>query len=98
MPSRPDPHFVVELLVESLGGLPWVGVRRLDDNDLRIRNGSMLNGVPIENADLVRGLNEVGEGKGDVWGFFLKSASDLQHFTIGQTVVLRQSGVHLEDP
>ena len=97
MASRPNPHFVVELLVESLAGSPWLVARRLDDHDLRIRKGSMLNGVPIENADLVRALSEVGEGRDDVWGFFLKSTGDLQRFTIGQTVALQQSGPHIED-
>jgi hypothetical protein len=95
MASPPDPHFVVESLVESLGGSPWVVARRLDDNELRIRNGSMLNGVPIENADLLRAVNEVGEGRDDIWGFFLKNVGDLQRFTVGQTVTLQQSGPHI---
>ena len=91
MASHTDPHFVVESLVESLGGSPWVVARRLDDHDLLIRYGTMLNGVPIANADIVRALNEVGEGRDDVWGFFLNSVDDLRRFTVGQTVALQQS-------
>jgi hypothetical protein len=91
MASHTDPHFVVVSVVESLGGLPYVLAKRLDDNDLLIRFGVMLNGVRIENAEIVRALNEVGEGKNDVWGFSLNVADDLRHFTVGQTVALEQT-------
>lgn len=91
MAGRTDPHFVVEGLVENLGGSPWVLARRLDNHDLLIRYGVTLNGVPIVNADIVRALNEVGEGKDDVWGFFLNSLDDLRRFAVGQTVVLQDS-------
>ena len=53
MASHTDPHFVVELLVESFSGSPYVVARRLDDNYLLIRYGALLNGVPIANADIV---------------------------------------------
>ena len=91
MASHTDPHFVVVSVIESLGGMPYVMAKRLDDNDLLIRYGVMLNGVRIENGEIVRALNEVGEGRDDVWGFSLISVEDLRHFTIGQTVALEQT-------
>jgi hypothetical protein len=91
MANHTDPHFVVVSVIESLGGLPYVMAKRLDDNDLLIRYGVMLNGVRIETGEIVRALNEVGEGRDDVWGFSLNSVDDLRNFTIGQTVALQQT-------
>jgi hypothetical protein len=91
MASHTDPHFVVESLVESFGGSPWVVARRLDDHYLLIRYGALLNGVPIANADLVAPLDGVGVGRDDLWGFFLTNVDDLKRFTVGQTVALQHS-------
>jgi hypothetical protein len=96
MANRTDPHFVVEGLDEKFYGQPWVVARRLDDHHLLIRYGALLNGVPIENADLVAPLDGVEAGIDDVWGFFLKNADDLKRFTVGQTVVLQHSVPLLE--
>lgn len=93
MASRTDPHFVVVSVIESLGGsgMPYVIAKRLDDNDLLIRYGAMLNGIRIEYGELVRELNEAGEGTDDVWGFSLNCVDELRHFTVGQTVALEQT-------
>jgi hypothetical protein len=88
MAGSPDPLFVVESLVQGGGG-PLVLARRLDDHDFVVRDGSLLSGVPITAADMPRHLNTVGAGKGDLWGFWLKSASDSANFASGQTVKLQ---------
>ena len=91
MASSPVPHFVVESLVENAGGAPLVLARHVDDHDFVVRDGSLLNGAPIAAADIPRALNAAGKARTDLWGFFLKSASDLPRFTVGQTVKLERS-------
>lgn len=88
MASSPDSYFVVESLVENAGAAPLILARRLDDHDFMVRDGSLLNGAPIAAADMPRALNAVGKARNDLWGFFLKSVTDLPRFAIGQTVKL----------
>ena len=96
MARSPDPHFVVESLVENVGGAPLVLARRVDDHDFVLRDGSLLNGAPIAAADIPRALNAVGKAKTDLWGFFLKRVADLSKFTIGQTVRLERAAGTVE--
>lgn len=96
MASTPSPQFVVESLVENAGGAPLVLARRIDAHDFVVRDGSLLNGVPIAAADIPRALNAVGKARTDLWGFFLKSGSDLSGFAIGQKVTLRQPECAME--
>ena len=55
MASSPDPHFVVESLIENAGGAPLVLARRIDDHDFLVQDGSLLNGAPIAAADILHG-------------------------------------------
>ena len=96
MASNAIPHFVVESLVASAGGVPLVLARRINDHDFVVRNGSLLNGVSITAADMPRALNAVGNVRADLWGFFLKSVDDLPKFAIGQTVKLQQTDLTVE--
>ena len=96
MARNPDPHFVVESLAENVGGAPLVLARRIDDHDFVVRDGSLLNGVPIAAADIPRALNAAGKARTDLWGFFLKSLDDLPRFAIGQTIKLQQPACTVE--
>jgi hypothetical protein len=70
--------------------------RRIDDHEFVVRDGSLLNGVPIAAADIPRALDAEGNGRTDLWGFFLKNAGDLPRFAIGQTIKLQEPAVTVE--
>lgn len=95
MAGSSEPHFIVETLIE-VGGGHLVLVRRLDDRDFVVRDGSLLGGVPISAADMPRHLNAVGVGRGDRWAFWLDSHVALASFAAGQVVTLQQPPASVE--
>jgi hypothetical protein len=83
-----NPSFEVESLVKVTDGMAVVLARRLDSMDFTLRPGSLLNGVSVSGGEIPRAINDAGQIRFDLWGFFLENPHDLSKFSVGQIVTL----------
>lgn len=88
MKSRP--LFEVEQLVKLSDGKVLVLARHLDNEDFCVVNGLTLGDAPIRGGDIPRAVDAEGKQRFALWGFWLKDASDIKLFEVGQRVELSQ--------
>ncbi len=78
--------------VEDITPIPGQGylvlARRLDDVDFSIDEFTRLDSAAIRHADIPRALDEHGNQRMDLWGFFLANDVDSKRFHAGKVVEL----------
>lgn len=86
-----NPRFEIESILEGCAGKPLVTARRLDNRDFLLQRGSLLGGVAILSGNIPRAINEAGQQRSDLWGFWLCDPADVARFSVGQVVELEES-------
>ena len=75
--------------VSAIGSRGYLVIaKRCDDVDFWLNSSTKLNGCAISHADIPRTLDENGQQRRDIWGFFLENQEDYTGFEPGNLVYL----------